>query len=230
MAYNTKGVLLSMREMERCAEFAMKSAETQQAIEFGQKTTEERRVVEIARDTMIGKMAEVAFQKIMLRDYQIQVPLDFAIYPRGRWDEDDATINGWRIDVKGTRRGGRWMLIEWNKLKFRQQDHNLSHIYSMFSVDWDRDSDRPTGYVLFEGVASLSKLKVGCETTRVFTRGELIPGTNMRLQADNFGIRFTDLTKDLDGVVSFITNNAPPTWLTEKYINPYGELARKQAL
>ena len=32
------------------------------------------------------------------------------------------------------------MLIEWNKLNFRQRDNNLSHLYVMFSVDWDRTS------------------------------------------------------------------------------------------
>jgi hypothetical protein len=44
--------------------------------------------------------------------------LDFNIYPRGVWDEADAIINGWRIDIKATRPGAKWMLIElglWQK-------------------------------------------------------------------------------------------------------------------
>ena len=69
---------------------------------------------------------------MMKENYGIDVPLDFNYYPRGQWDDQDAEINGWRIDVKGTRKGGRWMLIEWNKLNFRQRDNNLSplcHVY-----------------------------------------------------------------------------------------------------
>jgi hypothetical protein len=47
--------------------------------------------------------------------FGIVVPLDFEYYPRGEWDGQDTIINGWRIDVKGTRQGGKWMLIELSK-------------------------------------------------------------------------------------------------------------------
>lgn len=130
----------------------MRSASSQQAIEFGQHTTKARSVKEIARDNLIGKIAEVAFSKMMKENYGIDVPLDFNYYPCGQWDNQDAEINGWRIDVKGTRKGGRWMLIEWNKLNFRQRDNNLSHLYVMFTVDWNRQTDLPTGLVSFKGL------------------------------------------------------------------------------
>lgn len=32
--------------------------------------------------------------------YGIEVELDFNYYPRGEWDNQDAEINGWRIDVR----------------------------------------------------------------------------------------------------------------------------------
>lgn len=102
---------------------------------------------------------------MMKENYGIDVPLDFNYYPRGQWDNQDAVINEWRIDVKGTRKGGQWMLIEWNKLNFRQRDNNLSHLYAMFTVDWDRSKDQPTGRASYKGAVSLNKLKAGCPTT-----------------------------------------------------------------
>ena len=88
--------------MARCIEFSQRSAPNQQAIEFGQHSTKARSTREIARDNLIGKIAEVAFSKMMKENYDIDVPLDFNCYPRGQWDNQDAVINGWRIDVKGT--------------------------------------------------------------------------------------------------------------------------------
>jgi len=212
-------VELTPDEISRCVDFSEKSAKTQQKIEFGERRTTERRTAEIARDNMIGKMAEVAFAKIM-ETYGVKVDLDFNIYPRGSWDDQDALINKWRIDIKGSREGARWLLIDWNKLAFRQKDNNLSHAYIMFTVGWDRNSDKPMGWVRFEGVASLQKLRAGCSTTHILNRGDFIPGTKMRLMADNFGIRFSDLSKNLDGFVEYILKNEPPSKLTEDFRLP----------
>lgn len=111
---NVKRIILSADELEQCIEFSKKSAPNQQAIEFGQHSTTARSSSEIARDNLIGKIAEVAFAKMLKENYGLTVPLDFNYYPRGQWDNQDAVINGWRIDVKGTRKGGQWLLIEWN--------------------------------------------------------------------------------------------------------------------
>ena len=206
--------------MQKCLAFSKRSATTQQAVEFGQSTTKKRSTEEIARDNMIGKMAEVAFAKIMGENYGVPVGLDFNYYPRGQWDDQDALINGWRIDVKGTRPGAKWLLVEWNKLNFRQRNNNLSHAYVAFTVGWDRETDTPEGWVRFEGLASLCKMKSDCKTTKTLRKGELIPGTRAMLQADNYGIRFTDLSKDLDRFVSFISKNQP-VGVVERFRNPY---------
>ena len=199
----------------------MRSASSQQAIEFGQHTTKARSVKEVARDNLIGKIAEVAFSKMMKENYGIDVPLDFNYYPRGQWDNQDAEINGWRIDVKGTRKGGRWMLIEWNKLNFRQRDNNLSHLYVMFMVDWNRQTDLPTGLVSYQGAVSLSKLRDDCPTTLILRKGTKLPGTNTYLQADNYGILFKDLYKHLNHLVGYLKKDPPPQSLTDNYRNPY---------
>lgn len=218
---DVKNIRLSQDELARCIEFSQRSAPNQQAIEFGQRSTKARSTREIARDNLIGKIAEVAFSKMMKENYGIDVPLDFNYYPRGQWDNQDAVINGWRIDVKGTRKGGHWMLIEWNKLNFRQRDNNLSHLYAMFSVDWDRATDRPTGRVSYEGAVSLKKLRAGCQTTHVLRKGDMLPGTHAVLQADNYGIQFRDLYKHLNHLVAYLTEQEPPKSLTDNFQNPY---------
>lgn len=225
---NVFHIVLTDAEMDKCREFSRISAASQQAIEFGQHTTKARPEKEIARDNLIGKMAEVAFSKMMKENYGIDVPLDFNYYPRGQWDGQDAEINGWRIDVKGTRSGGRWMLIEWNKLDFRQRDNNLSHLFIMFTVDWDRSADQPTGEVSYQVAASLTKLKESVPTTVVLRKGAVIPGTQTHLQADNYGIRFGDLYKHLNHLVKFLLKAPPEQSLTDNYKNPYtGETTRE---
>ena len=218
---DVNNICLTKLELERCREFSRVSAQSQQAIEFGQRTTKARSVDEITRDNLIGKIAEVAFSKMMKENYGIDVPLDFNYYPRGQWDDQDAIINGWRIDIKGTRKGGRWMLIEWNKLVFRQRDNKLSHVYLMFVVDWNRQTDQPTGRVSYKGAVSLNRLNDHTPTTLVLRKGSKLPGTNAYLQADNYGIQFKDLYKHLNHLVGYFTKSPPPQSLTDNFCNPY---------
>ena len=84
---DVNNICLTGFELEKCREFSHISARSQQAIEFGQRTTKARSVDEIARDNLIGKIAEVAFSKMMKENYGIEVPLDFNYYPRGQWDK-----------------------------------------------------------------------------------------------------------------------------------------------
>jgi hypothetical protein len=151
--------------------------------------------------------------------YGISINLDFEFYPRGVWDKEDAVINGWSIDVKATRQGGKWLLIEWNKLNFRQRDDNLSHLYVMASVGWDRNIEQPTGTVELVGCVPLDHLRPGVKNTLVLRKGSNIPGTSTPLQADNYGIHFSNLITDWDRVINAINNNKPPN--TENYPNPY---------
>lgn len=222
-------VVLTEMEYNKCVEFARKCAVNQQRIEFGQSDTKPRCVSEISRDNLIGKMAEVAFSKMLHDVYQIDIALDFNYYPRGEWDDQDAVINGWRIDVKATRRGGRWMLIEWSKLDFRQKQDKLSHLYVMAIVDWNRNCDMPSRRVEMVGCASVMKLRPGVPTTLVLRKGSCIPGTNTRLQADNYGIVFSELEKDWESVIHYITTHSPPD--LSNYPNPYtGKLVYKEPL
>ena len=85
-------ITLTPDEMQKCIEFSQKSAETQQDIEFGQKDTKPRPTKEIARDNLIGKMAEVAVLRMLREKYGIHYPVNYEIYPRGEWDDCDVKI------------------------------------------------------------------------------------------------------------------------------------------
>ncbi len=218
---NVKNITLSDDEMRRCREFSGKSAVNQQPIEFGEKTTAPRSVQETARDNLIGKIAETAFSKMMRENYGIEIALDFNYYPRGEWDDQDAEVNGWRIDVKGTRQGGRWLLVDWNKLDFRQKDNKLSHVYVMFSVGWNRDADQPTGHASYEGFVTLARLGKQVPNTEILPMKSYIPGTRKLLQADNYGILISEIYHNPYDLYVLLTQYRPSEKLTENFKNPF---------
>lgn len=213
-------IYLTKEELEKCREFSEKSALQQQKIEYGESKTKPRSKAEIAHDNLIGKIAEVAFSKMMKEDRNIDIDLDFEYYPRGKWDSQDAEYNGWKIDVKGTRIG-RWMLIEWNKLAFRQKDDELSHLYVMFSVDWKDGDPTPSGKVVYRGFATLARLSKEFHKTEVLPRGSALPGTRLKsLQTDNYGIRFEDLYSYPPDLYDLLTTKMPIKQITDNYRNP----------
>ena len=217
-------ICLTTEEISQCIDFSARSARSQQQIEFGQHDTARRSMREIARDNCIGKLAEVAFSKLMKQRFCLDIPLDFNIYPRGVWDEADAIINGWRIDIKATRPGAKWMLIEWNKLNFRVNEKKPTHVFVMAVTAWDRENDTPTGEVEFVGFASRRRLKSGVPGTYTIRKGECLPGKNVRLQADNFGIKFSDLDTDWDFMVAKLLERSPVTHATIERKNIWTKL------
>lgn len=152
--------ILSEEDLNDCIRFSVQSAPAQQDIEFGQQDIKARNVNEIARDNLIGKIAEVAFKRIIETYYPDagEIPLDFFVYERGVYDNQDADINGALIDIKATREGGEWFLIEWNKLNFRARERHLPHYFAFFTVGWNRKTDQPTGKARFEGIIPIEWL------------------------------------------------------------------------
>ena len=167
---NKRIIVLSDSELEKCKVFSVKSAKTQQAIEFGQADTKARSETEIARDNLIGKMAEVAFARMLKEDFEIDIPLDFEVYDRGKWDDNDMVINGWNIDIKSTRIG-HWLLIEWSKLNFRQKQGELPHAFFMCKTDWDMKNDVQKGTVELVGSISLNKLRKDRPNIHIIKKG-----------------------------------------------------------
>lgn len=202
-------IKLSNEEIEFCLEFSKKCAKNQQDIEFGQHDTKARSKSEIARDNLIGKLAEVAFASFLQKNYNITAQLDFEYYPRGVWDGQDVEINSWRIDVKGTRPGAEWLLVEWNKLNFRKKENRPSHVYVMAIVGWDRKNDIPNGEVELIGYAYLEQLNNNISGTYILRKGKKLPGKNVYLQADNYGIPFRLLKKDWSALINKMQSSSP---------------------
>lgn len=213
-----KVITLTAEELEKCKEFSIKSAKSQQQIEFGQHDTKARSISEIARDNLIGKMAEVAFARMLKEDFNIDIPLDFNVYARGKWDDNDMVINGWNIDIKSTRIG-HWLLIEWSKLNFRQKQGELPHAFFMCKTAWNMENDEPRGTVELVGSISLNKLKKDAPHVHTLRKGDCIPGTKTKLQADNFGVEFRHLNGNWSEVIEYIVGNPPPD--LSNYPNPY---------
>lgn len=203
-------ITLTPDEMQKCIEFSKKSAETQQDIEFGQKDTKPRQTEEIARDNLIGKMAEVAVLRMLREKYGIHYPVNYEIYPRGEWDDCDVKIGGWSIDIKSTRIE-KWLLFETNKLKMRQSQkiNNLDALI-MCKTLWNMDKDEPKGTVELIGLISMKKLLSSDPKVKHLKKGDFIPNTKSKLQAENLAVAFDDLEHNWDMMIDYMTNNPPP--------------------
>lgn len=214
-----KTLVLTDYELDRCIAFSKASAESQQAIEFGQSDTAPRRVQEIARDNLIGKMAEVAVSRMLREDFGLHFPVNFDIYPRGEWDDCDVQIKSWNIDIKSTRTG-QWLLFEVDKLRMRQNQkiNNLPDAIFMCRTPWDRDSDKPKGSVELIGSISLKTLLSPNSKVKRLKKGDFIPNTHARLQAENYGVHFRDLNPDWQAVITYMLKNPPPD--ASSYIIP----------
>ena len=207
-----KIVTLTPEELQKCIDFSEESAKSQQQIEFGQKDTNPRTIKEIARDNLIGKMAEVAVSRMLREEYGIHFPVNFDIYPRGEWDDCDVQIKAWTIDIKSTR-SGKWLLFETSKLKMRQNQkiNNLPDAVIMCRTPWDRDNDKPRGAVELIGAISVYALLRNSNNKVIFLKKhDFIPNTKTKLQADNFAIRFEDINHDWDKIIDYMVKNMPP--------------------
>ena len=205
-----KTIFLPEYDMQRCVDFSNKSAKSQQSIEFGQSDTVPRRTAEIARDNLIGKMAEVAITHMLREDFGLHFTVNFDIYPRGEWDDFDVQINGWNVDIKSTRTG-QWLLFEVDKLRMRQYQkyNNLPDAIFMCRTPWNRETDEPIGNVELIGAISLKNLLSNPKVMRL-KKGDFIPNTRAKLQAENYGIHFTNISSDWGAIIPYMLTNPPP--------------------
>ena len=167
---------------------------------------------EIARDNLIGKMAEVAVTRMLREDFKVHVPVNFDIYPAGEGDDCDIQIKKWSVDVKSTR-SGQWLLIEDDRIKMRKNQtiNNLPDAIFMCRTPWNRGNDTPLGTVELIGAISLKVLLSQDPRVLRLKKGECIPNTKAKLQADNYAVNFEYLNHDWNAIIWHMLNNAPPT-------------------
>lgn len=107
------------------------------------------------------------------------------------------------IDVKATRPGAKYFLLENNKILFRWKEGRTPYAFILAIVGWDRETDTPTGaaeiagYVMAHDLRYMPRLK----------RGETIPGTRTTLQADNIYIPIDGMDKDFGDLIARLLNN-----------------------
>ena len=197
--------------MQRCIDFSIKSAKSQQAIEFGQYDTIPRRTAEIARDNLIGKMAEAAVSQMLREDFGVHYAVNYEIYPKGEWDDFDMQINGWNVDIKSTR-SGQWLLFDVDKLRMRQNQkyNNLPDMIFMCRTPWDRIADKPVGTVDLIGAVSLGFLLSDSPDVKRLKKGDYIPNTNTKLQAENYGVHFSNINSNWTAIITFMLKTFPP--------------------
>lgn len=174
-------ITLTEYEIKRCREFAEESSKTQQRIEFGNHLTEDRQDERMFSDTFTGKKAEVAVVKWLRQEYGLHLPVNYEVYPRGEWDDNDLVINGRTVDVKATNTG-KWLLYDLNKLYFRLESKTVP---SMIVFCKCKESE-----VEIAGCISAYRLfNPDGEKVLFLRKGDLIPGTKCSLKAANYAAK-----------------------------------------
>ena len=168
-------IAVTKEEYDRCYEFAVKSAKTQR--EYRSGGSQYRSVERIQSDTLRGKIAEIVvkkfFESASLNSGEIK--LDFNIYPRGKWDEQDFIINNNKISVKSAKWFSKWLLLELKDIKRGE----LSDYYIFVTITRDFRAGNIIGFASKEEILNDPK-------TIKLKKGENIPGTNTCLDADNY--------------------------------------------
>ena len=179
-------ITLTDGEYKRCREFALESAQSQQPIEFGNKQTSERSIEDIAKDTIIGKMAEVAVVKFLREKYGLHLPVNYEVYPRGEWDDEDVVVNGRTIDIKATRKG-HCLMVEKSKMLFRLKQNRVPNIVIACKIKEERKVE------LVGAISTWRLVRPDGDKILFLKKGEFIPGTKYRLKTDNYVVEFKNL-------------------------------------
>lgn len=217
-------IFLTKEEMDMCRVFAANSKNVHERIEFCEKTTAPRCDAETEHDILVGKIAEVAAQRMFKKYCGIYLPVDFGIYD-DRGDECDLSYNGYRFDIKGTSVGYNF-LMNILQLKRKLQQEDLPHFFLLFNVE---GKEHPTGEVIYRGAASIYSLSPEFNPDCVFlARGDCIPGTSTHLQADNFCIPFSRLNADFGALCSHIGNMHPTSNFMDKYVSWFEQFCARK--
>lgn len=185
--------ILSDKEYFDCENFAINSAKTQRENRSG--GTLVRSIEFIASDTLRGKVAEVlAIHFFAQEPFRINnIPLDFNVYPRGKWDDQDLKINQIRIAIKSAKWFSKWLLLETKDIE-RGDTYDF---YIFIVVAKDYKSGTIMGYVTKEEIINDPK-------TLKLKKGEYIPGTSTALDANNYARHYSNLHNSEEEWIKFI--------------------------
>lgn len=183
-----ENIQLTDYEYTLCVLFSEESARSQQKIVFGNHKTNERSNRRVREDTLCGKLAEVAIAKWLRENYKLHLPVNYEVYPRGEWDDEDIIVNGKTIDIKATQ-NGRFLLLEENKVNFRQKQGKLPDMFIMCRTEIEKRTVDIVGCISSKRLVSPENDKV-----KRLREGDLIPGTQVKIQTNNYCVAFSDLS------------------------------------
>lgn len=181
MVYNN--IELNDEEYLKCRNFANESAKSQR--EYRSGGSQFRVLKTIEYDTLRGKVGEYVVKKFLEQEpFNIdEIELDFNIYPRGEWDNQDFVIGNRRISIKSVKSFSNWLLLETKDI-LRE---DLYDYYILVAVAKDYKSGVIKGFATKNDILNDSK-------TCKLKRGENIPGTGTPLDANNYGRHSKDLS------------------------------------
>jgi hypothetical protein len=202
-------VPLDEKDIEKCREFSTNCSKTHQLIEFGQYDTPKRSLKETSRDILIGKLGEIAFSKWANAHHNIILPLDFNNYGHYKCDESDTSYRGFRIDIKTSRPGSRWLLVDISKNHSRASQNRLPHAYVFLTTGWDRTADSPLPYATLFGFASIKDMLPSTQNTLLLPKGSTLPLPSVALQATNVARHINHLSSSWTKFFSALKSAQP---------------------
>lgn len=183
-------MLIKLTEYDKamCTLFAREAvrAHTHQEIEFGNRARAARNPERMYEDIFTGKLAEMAVAHHLYRAHGIKIATNFEQIPQGDCDNEDLTVNGWRLDIKCTRKG-RWLLFERGKAEYRRRSQTAPDLVIACKVQGE-DSVDIVGGISYKHLTNPDGRRV-----RFFRKGEALPGTGTALKADNYAVPFDRL-------------------------------------
>lgn len=173
---------LEEKEYIQCKKFSIKSAKTQR--EYRSGGTHRRPFSLIYRDTLQGKTAEMIVKKFLeKKPFEISgIELDFEVYERGKWDDKDFSIGRMTFSIKSAKWFSSWLLLETKDIL----RGDVFDVYVFVTVDKNYKSGDIKGFITQE------ELLKGSNTLKL-KKGELIPGTQTHLDADNYAVHSDNL-------------------------------------
>ena len=184
-------------EFDQCKKFAIESAKSQR--EYRSGGTQIRSEYMIAEDTQRGKVAEVLTKKFLEQFGIKSIELDFNIYPRGAWDDQDFVLNGKKVSIKSAKWFSNWLLLE-------TKDLNRGDTYDYY-IFVTVDKDLKSGTI--KGFASNNDILKDPKTISL-EKGDCIPNTSTKLDAANYARHSNDLKNSIEewnNLITILNNN-----------------------
>jgi hypothetical protein len=201
-------VSISQNDFERCRAFSEEMGRLNQAYEFNNATTARRPPSEVARDNLIGKVAECAVRKLLSAIGLPVSAVDFTIIGENQRDAGDLTVNGKTISVKATEKG-KYLLVHEQQLRW-----DISDLYILCKATNGRSVEL-LGYAIKKDLINEDRISdwknKSCDielilggVAKLVRESKSLPGKSFKMQATNLYIESGSLRHDWFQIKRFL--------------------------